>query len=106
MDPRDMTSVEIISVCGNSVPVGTKVGEAIEAHKEMVRQRQQDPSLWFALTAIILASTKSVEESQQQLDYLTAIPSEHWPPTPAPFCNHRQGQLDAIRRSIAWQQAN
>ena len=106
MDPRDMKASDIIAVCGNSVPVGTEVGEAIEAHKEIVRQRLQDVSVWFAVTSIILAATKTVEESQQQLDYLSAIPPEHWPPTPAPFCNHRQAQLDAIRRSIAWQQAN
>ena len=105
-DNYDLTAGEVLAQCQNSVPVGAKAASAIEAHRMAVYQRSADKVRWLAMTAVMLASGRTVEDDRAKLDYLASIPEADWPPSPAPLCGRKDATLDMLRRSIGWQVAN
>ena len=105
-NPWDYSATELLSqCCDRYAPVNANPYAAIEAHWMAVGQRMADMLTWLAVTTIILASARTIEGHQAKLDYLAALPDAAWPPTPAPFCGHRDATLDALRRAIGWQMA-
>ena len=106
LDNRELTVDEVLGQCRRIVPVNVLVPVAIAAHQEAVRRRMGERVISFALSAIVLACAPTVADSQQQLDYLVTVPIEHWPAKTKVVDNVREAQLGAIRRTIAWQQAD
>jgi hypothetical protein len=101
----DYTSDELLSeCCRRTATVNANPYAAIEAHRTAVHQEMASMVQWLALTTVILSTARTIKADQARLDYLTSIPESAWPPTPAPFCEHRDATLDAIRRSIGWKQ--
>lgn len=68
----------ILRMCrGGCVPANAILGAAIAAHQ--MAFRYDDPVIAaYALRAVILASTRTREQRQRQIDYLTELPMEAW----------------------------
>lgn len=74
----------ILQACESYVPAGAKMDAAIEAHRlafeQFLKTRDEaDRQLpAFAIRVVILAATKTREQAQRQVDYLTSLPIEAW----------------------------
>lgn len=101
-DPRDLTADDIINQCCHKwVPVNCRVDTAIEAHRLASGDIAE-----YVLRAVILAATRTVEEGQQQLDYLTRLPIKAWPGGDGYTPNDaRRETLAGIARSLNWERS-
>lgn len=75
----------ILRMCrGGCIPANVDLGAAIAAHRTAFRQANDSPDetdrqlAAYVLRAVIFASTKTREQRQQQIDYLTKLPMEAW----------------------------
>lgn len=68
---------DILQTCRHgTVPANADLGAAIAAHRMAFRD---DPRLAaYALRAVIYAVTRTREQAQQQVDYLTELPFGAW----------------------------
>ncbi len=78
-------SIDILRMCrAGCVPANVDLGAAIAAHRTAFRQANDSPDetdrqlAAYVLRAVIFASTKTREQRQQQIDYLTKLPIEAW----------------------------
>ncbi len=67
----------ILRMCrGGCIPANAILGAAIAAHQ---MARRDDPVIAaHVLRAVIFASTRTREQRQRQVDYLTELPMEAW----------------------------
>jgi hypothetical protein len=74
---RDLDVAGILAMCAaGAVPVNTRVGVAIAAHRKAIAD---DKALaLLAVRAVILARTPDVQDHRDQLEYLTALPLTAW----------------------------
>jgi hypothetical protein len=74
---RDMDVADILTMCAaGGIPVNTRVGVAIEAHRKAFGEDKTIASM--AVRAVILARTPDVQDYRDQLEYLTALPLTAW----------------------------
>jgi hypothetical protein len=84
--PTDIASgaQAILQACESYVPAGANMDAAIEAHRlafeQFLRTRDESDRQLpaFAIRVVILAATKTLEQAQRQVDYLTSLPIEAW----------------------------
>jgi hypothetical protein len=78
-------SHEILQSCLKGfVPANADIDAAIEAHRLAFEQfaktgdESDRPLAAYAIRAVIIAATRTREQAQQQVDYLTALPIDAW----------------------------
>jgi hypothetical protein len=97
-----MNAKDILAQCRlQRVPAKTRVWAAIKAHK-IARQGLAK----FAIRAVLLARTPTVEDEQQQIEYLAGLPVDAWPPTKNETAEHvRNLTLGGMRSNLAFRQS-
>lgn len=80
------------------VPVNARVGVAIAAHRQAVKEDKATALL--AVRAIILARTPDVQDYRDQLKYLTALPLTAWEDRSDTPENIRAETLAMIQRQL------
>lgn len=92
----DLGVGDLLYRCNFCVPVNCRVETAIDAHRQSMKDGTE-PRTGYALRAVVMAMTPTLDDARRQLDYLTDLPEKAWP-----SIEHREETLRAMARNIAW----
>jgi hypothetical protein len=102
-----LDTADILAACVNCVPANAPIDQAIAAHLMAFKAADRDPDARqlavYALHAVVLARTATIDDYRAQLDYLSGLPETAWPDSVSYSAQEiREATLAAIRRQIAW----
>jgi hypothetical protein len=101
----DLTAAEIVAACRAWVPVNARIDKAIEAHRLVFQDGKPSRLSSYALRAVALARTPTIEDNRKMLVYLTGLPLEAWEGEVLEGHSAqewRDDTLRAITRSLTW----